>query len=348
MLWIGACLGPCPRSARAEVVWFKDSLKEVYRATGQFYSYAPVMLEDGEVERLWCCRNLVPGVIRDHIFYLERRGGKLAQCEPVLRPAAAGAWDGFHVCDPSVIGGDFRLNGTRYRYALFYLGNNVDASANNQIGVAFANGLGGQWTRRSTPLIAYPTTGQWGVGQPSAVSLDGKGRVLLFYTKGANGTAGYVCEVEIGDAEGPVVGKEIKLPSAGLLDRNGQPDYLNNFDVVYDSGHDRFLAIREQHPYPSTEPRVISTSLQLVSIPAPDLRRGQGHWTIEGSIGPELTGLARNHNAGFARTLSGTLPQPDEVRVVFSSSCAQPDCAGSQPLWTYALWEIRGRLSQAK
>jgi hypothetical protein len=133
-----------------------------------------------------------------------------------------------------------------------------------------------------------------------------------------------------------------------LTQTDGSPDYLSNFDVVYDASRERFFAVREQHPFPLTEPVVISPSLQLVSIAAKDLLRGRGKWAVEATITPSLTGQLRNHNACIERTATGALPDPREVKIIFSSSCAGTDCAGKNPLWTYALWQITGKITDTK
>jgi hypothetical protein len=76
----------------------------------------------------------------------------------VLRHSEPGCWDSFHVCDPSIVAGAFRYNGRRYSWALFYLGNDVDASRHNQVGVAFANDPAGPWTRMARPIITHDYT----------------------------------------------------------------------------------------------------------------------------------------------------------------------------------------------
>ncbi|WP_163569813.1 glycoside hydrolase family protein [Fodinicola feengrottensis] len=107
---------------------------------------------------------------------------------------SASGWDSFHVCDPSVIRVNAVYNGVNYQYAMFYLGNDVDASAHNQVGVAYANSLDGPWVRYPLPLITFSSsdTGQWGAGQPSATTIDpAQGTALLFWTEGYGSTKTY-------------------------------------------------------------------------------------------------------------------------------------------------------------
>lgn len=325
-------------------------MRKIYDPPGRFYVYAPSAVIDGKVERYWTCHNHREGAVEDSIFYTERVEGKVVVSKPVLTGGAPGAWDSFHVCDPAVIAGKFRLNGRAYRYALFYLGNDVDASTHNQIGVAFTNDLSGSWVKYPHPVVRSPDDRSWGAGQPSATGLDGKGRLQLFYTLGSlTETRAMRRELDLSDMSRPSVGPPIPLTNAGLTDARGRPDFLNNFDIVYDPRRDRFYAVREQHPYPPDHPAYIASSQQVVSISGAQLRRGRrgGRWQVEGEINPALTGSPRNHNAGIERTLRGTLPRPDSIRIVFTDGCAGSECR-DRAEWSYDLWEVRGALRDWK
>jgi hypothetical protein len=230
------------------------------------------------------------------------------------------------------------------RFAMFYLGNDVNASRNNQIGVALADDLDGPWQRLANPIIANPVAATWGVGQASAVSVDHRGRLLLFYTWGVHGTFGHVREVDLTDADRPVVGEPVTLSTAGFVSTEGGGDWLNNFDVVVDESRSRVLLVREQHPNPPSAPRFITGSLEITSIAREELLRGGGTWCPVATIDSALTGFARNHNAGFARTMYGAVPDPSQVRVVFTASKAEPELKGMFAPWTYALHEIAGEV----
>lgn len=331
---------------RGGVTWDVKTLHPFATHAGRFYRYAPATIADGTREWCWTCQNATEGVIKDSIFLTERVGGVVRSNRPALTASAPGRWDSFHVCDPSVVGGRFRFAGRGYRFALFYLGNDVNASRHNQIGVAFADRLDGPWTRAPEPVVAHADDGTWGVGQPSAVCTDARrGRVLVFYTRGdRDGTRQMCREVRLQDSgRGFESGPDVTLTNAGLTGTDGRPDILNNADFAYSPTRRRFYALREQHPNPKEYPAFIGASLQLVSLPAENVARGGGAWRVEGDITPALTSLARNHNGGFVRTLSGALPDPRRVRVVFTGSCAGPGCPVAE--WTYDLWEMTGRLS---
>lgn len=318
----------------------RETIFGVYNPEGKFYTYAPSVISIGEMDHIWTCHNAVEGQIKDWIFYTQRKNGRVGESKPVLSPGEDGAWDSYHVCDPSVIMGKFSYGGETYAYALFYLGNNVNASRQNQIGVAFTHDLASQqWVKYPAPIVAYQGQ-QWGVGQPSAVSLGG-GRVLLVYTEGTDRTAVYRQELDLSNMDaGPVyLNEPLPLTNLGLTGHDGSPDYLNNLDIVYDPGRERFFAVREQHPYPTGHPKYIGANVQIVSIAADYILNGGGEWVVEGQIDQALTGMARNHNAGFSREADGTMPDSNVLRIVFTGSCGDsPDCHAAE--WTYDLWEV--------
>lgn len=348
-LLLGSAAGADPVSlskAVARIAWDPYSLRLVLHRPGEFYEYAPSVIEEDGVEHLWSCQNAQAGVIRDHIFYTKRVQGVVVENRVVLAGGPAGAWDSFHTCDPSVLKSRVVYDGITYAYVMFYLGNDVNASRHNQIGVAFARRIGGPWKKYPAPIVTSADLHAWGVGQPSATSIDGRGRILLFYTQGDKfGAGAFRRDLHLGNMAHPIIGDAVPVTTAGLTGTHGATDWLNNFDIAYDPSRDRFFAVREQHPYSTTHPRYIGASLQVVSIDGASIWNGGGQWRVEGAITPDLTGFPRNHNGGFQRTPAGTLPHPHQISVVFSRSCADTGefiCA--TPEWSYNLWEITGTL----
>ena len=338
-----------PAFQTQSVSWGLGTLREVYNPNGNIYSYAPSVIVDGNTEHIWTCHNRDSGVIKDYIYYTKRVNGSVVSSVPVLSASASG-WDSVHNCDPSVVRSNISYNGTGYSYAMFYLGNDQNCSCHNYIGVAFAQNIAGPWTKYPNPLLSPPNNGSWGVGQPSATSVDGQGRFLLFYTDGTNADwsvppVAYRRDIKLGNMANPVIGPAVQVTNAGLTGRTGGPDYLNNFDVAYDASRDRFYAVREQHPYPSASPNYIGASLQLMSIEGSSIWNGGGTWRVEGSINPGTTDFARNHNGGLKRTAYGGLPNATQLSTVFTRACAQENGASCPTAeWTYDLWELGGSL----
>ena len=102
------------------------------------------------------------------------------------------------------------MDGVAYKYALFFLSNPKEYYY-NEIGVAFSNDLdAASWVKYPEQIVkkTWPEEGDqslggnaksWGVGQPSAVSLDKGGKVLVttLTKKMAEDLTGYLSEVGI-------------------------------------------------------------------------------------------------------------------------------------------------------
>jgi len=307
---------------------------------GTGYAYAPSVIA-GSSQYIYTCHSRSSGYIRDDIFLTKRSGGVIQSDKSVLRGSSS--WDSYHNCDPSVVRVNVPYRGHTYSYAMFYLGNDIDASAHNQVGVAVADSLDGPWRKLPDPLVAYSRPGntEWGAGQPTATTIDPVGgSVVLCWTEGYNtGTVAKFARVDFGSGT-PVLSQQHLIPTAGLTDQYGQPDFTHNFDLVYSPARDRFFMVREGHPFPQTSPNYISDHVQVASIAGGGLWSGNGIWTNEGAIDTSLSGRARTHNAGFERTIYGTLPNESQLTVVYTTADLDP---GS--LWSYRLWQTTAAIN---
>jgi hypothetical protein len=334
-----------PQAAHASVTWSSSNPREVYTPgeTG-FYAYAPSAVSDGGHTYYYTCHNQVSGTIQDHVWFTQADGGTIQQDAPALTPSSSG-WDSEHNCDPSVVAGTFNFSGNQYSYAMFYLGTDMPNS-HNQIGVAFAKSLAGPWVKDPNPIVADPDsdTSQWGVGQPSATTVDpNSGRVLLFYTRGdQTGTHAYRRDLVLGNMDSPQIGDPVEVTTAGLKGTDGGQDVLHNFDMAYDPTRDRFYVAREVGPPPTDEPSFISSQVEVDSIPGADIWNGTGTWSVEGDITPSTTGFPRNHNPGILRTIFGTLPDSSKIDVLVTRSATG---TFPQTFWTYNLWDVSGTIS---
>jgi hypothetical protein len=347
------------------------------RCPEQKYSYANATVRVGDTEHHFSCHNTTSGVVIDSIVHFARPadGGPFVhEAKSVLGNHSGtngspnynaefgdagvvvtpNAWDGYHLCDPSVVRGasrlpdgslarGFHLDGQPYAYALFFLG--TDAwSSHNQVGVAFANELRGPWKKVPFAIVTHGTSSReegkncparpvasnvkwdWGVGQPSATSVDG-GKVLLFYTVGVfrlhdggvptastepddgySDTHSRVAYLDLGNvwSDNPasvVTTFDKPLPVAGLKNHDGTPDIvLNNFDVAYnptigvpndDPTEDRFYVAREQR----NQQGGIASSIEVVSLSGADVwgdcdanQKPTGTWRYEATVDATLTG----------------------------------------------------------
>lgn len=310
------------------------------RGAGEFYAYAPSVIQQGDTQWVWTCQNSSSGVIIDDIRLDKVLSGQVVESKIALT-RSFGQWDSFHVCDPSVVRVDATHNGEQYKYALFYLGNDMDASAHNQIGIAYAKELNGPWIKNPEPVVKFEQTAsfhRWGAGQPSVTTINPTdGTVLLFWVENYTGrdgdTAVFRMELDVNEKTGIRKGTKVKVTTDGLLGADGSNDWLNNADFSYDPPTDRFYVVRERHPYPSKIPSWIGSTLELVSIDGKSIWAGGGQWVSHGIIGPEMTGYPRNHNGGIVRTEYGTLPHSGRVGIIFATSCE--GCVDW--LWQYRL-----------
>lgn len=335
------------------------------------YNYAPSVIQDTRHRALYAfyCANRVPGQITDSICSrraIRVNGAWVWGEERVsLSPSVdRSMWDSRHVCDPDVVAGRFHFAGQSWSFALFYLGCDAEASTHNQVGVAFAHSLAGPWFKYPSPIVHYSTAPDsgvvrstngwpvwryWGVGQPSVVSLDGLGKLLLFYSRGDEEGGEEMVDVDLANMDtGPQIGPRRKVPTEGLTRGNGQPtSYLTNIGVAYEPRHDRYFMVREGDlpPEDGRFPGFVSAFVQVAWIEGKDLRAGRGTWQALANLGPESTGWPRNHNASLLKDARGRIPSSNSLTICFSVAEAYNSPPPSNWLWTYRVALVRLNLA---
>lgn len=324
--------------ACAQIRFDPRTLQKVYAHSDGIYSYAPSIVSLGDQRYVWTCHNHDPFIVRDDIVMTKWKAGHLVEDRSVLTHSFFG-WDRVHICDPSVMHSEIVFNGTAYHWVMFFLGNNVDRSAQNQIGVAFAQTIEGPWEKLLQPVIPHADDGRWGVGQPSAVPLDGKGKFLVVYQEDRLRAA----IVDLSDLNHIAIDSSVAVSTQGLERLSSRKPSVGNIDIAYGPNHKRIYAVGDIRTGEKRYPSFITSRLAVLSIDADDLARGRGLWRVESTIGPELTGFPRNHNAGLVRDADGNLAG-DRLRVIFTRSCVVgsklPCQADTRAEWTYDLWEI--------
>jgi hypothetical protein len=148
--------------------------------------------------------------------------------------------------------------------------------------------------------------GRFCVGQPAATSIDGAGRLLLFYH--GNGTVRR--EVELSNVASPAIGPAVPLPAAGL------PDWLRNASVLYRPDLDRFFICYDGglwNKNPDGPP--VQTDTVIASIEGAAVWTGTGTWRVEERITPAHSGHAFNHNSAWCRARSGP-PSSTSLEIV--------------------------------
>lgn len=337
-----------------------DGHDHVFGFTAQSrYSYCPsvVLGENGSAD-VYFCGNPTQGIMVDNIYHIKLDANlKKTPAVSVLQPGKEPAWDNQHTCDPSVIAGKFLMDGTEYKYAMFYLGCTLQWYY-NEIGVAFANSLDAEtWVKYPHALIekTWDEEGDqtlsgggksWGVGQPSAVSLDKGGKVLLSYTIGdMNGTRVVSSELDLSDMAQPVIQPPMAIARAGLLNISSSGlDYTCNADIALDEAARMIYMIRPVQPHSSTYPAYINDVLELDRLDLTEFMNGIGTWTPLMRITPDDTGYPRNHNACIARDEYGHLTETDNLRLFYTVSKASPNVApapNTHAEWTYDIYQAR-------
>jgi len=331
--------------ACAQFQFNRCTLHEVYTHADGISSYAPSSIRIGNLRYAWTCHNHDPFVVRDDIVMAKWENGHLIEDRSALSHSFFG-WDSFHVCDPSVMRSEIVFNKTAYHWVMFFLGNDVNRSAHNQIGVALAQTVEGPWEKLPQPVLTHAEDGGWGIGQPSAVPLDGKGRFLVIYS----GAGLHAATVNLSDLDHIVVSPPIDVSSKGLESLTKLSPAVSNVDIAYSPDRQHIYAVGDVRTGEKHYPGFITSRLAVLSIDAHDLARGSGVWRVESVIGSELTGFPRNHNTGLVRDADGTLAGNGRLTVVFTQSCAtgSDHPCNARAEWTYDLWELSAPLQSRR
>ena len=305
-----------------------------------YYRYAPATLVESGVRHVFYVRNTRSHVVVDGICHaVQAADGTLGAETLVLTPAdtTGTAWDSYHVADPSVIAGAFYYEGHVYRYLMAYLGvkgRPGDASSdgaksiNNKVGFAVSDSLTSGWVRMGTnPVVITEHLDWWGVGQPSLLSVDGAGKVALFY---AGDYETRMMSLDFTDAATTAASLATKVGDQGVwLGKTGVMDLvgtslkmtITNADFAYDAAR-KFLYMITDTPdrqdgwyddggyylYISKAVSVYRTPVDSLA----NMNLASAEWELVARFQPsDLSAsyqtAARCHNSGLVRTAAGGL-----------------------------------------
>ncbi|MDR0832511.1 MAG: hypothetical protein LBM99_06410 [Bacillales bacterium] len=321
---------------------FGDNINE------NFYNYCPTAFFEGNaIMHIYYCANKTSGNVTDYIIY--RRGnlnydGKwvFSAKEIVLEPTPA-TWDARHTCDPSVVKGVFSYNEVTYSYLMAYLGCVTNDSSRNEVGIAVATSPEGPWIKvvEVNPIANYYESIEyisdewtWGYGQPSLLSVDKEGKVLLFYTKGIiSGTFEYVEEWDLTDLNNPLKISAKNISNYGVVNASGQTDVINNADFTYDALNNLIYVIKEDFPYMTngqTDWLTGANTVLVANLNSNDKLDSlftdfNVRWEKIDSINQNATGFARVHNACIVTDAYGWLINPYQLPFVYTSSALKED-----------------------
>ncbi len=309
----------------------------------KYYNYCPSIFEEDGVRHIYYCANQKNGNVTDYVAYRHGEKNELGIWEYssisyVLSPSSSG-WDSRHVCDPSVIKGEFTYQNENYSYLMAYLGCLTSDSTQNEIGLAVSKKPEGPFMKiDSNPICDYELNGssgfQWGYGQPSLVSIDQKGKVMLFYTVG-DGTQTYQ-RLERYDLSNlndiqPLDERAITVLTKGLVNRNNTQDFISNADFAYDPITKRIYMIRDDHPTLENANVSVSVSLSYLedryknySLHTPGYIlthiKSQDQWTNVQRIDETYAQQTLNHNSALVTNPYGWLLTGNEMDVLFTGA----------------------------
>ena len=362
-------LGTVPESNWSYRIYLKSypfaASEEWFGDAGQIYNYCPVVIQtDASTRYVYYCSNMNSGEIVDYIAV--RKGDRTpdgnwtwGEKQIALAPSEDG-FDALHVCDPAVVAGEFAYQNETYSYLMAYTGSVSPDSQNNEVGLAAAKSPLGPWVRIGggdafLPFCrnpAYDNEFQWGYGQPSLVSADKSGTVLLFYSSGNIGDPSTKVERwNFSNLENPVREFSSELPTQGLVDLEGtENDFMNNGDFGYDPVNNRFVSVSDCHPNPRVaEPVFISSHFRVTYLsdfdnaapgflPGDVFQTPNNHtWSTLKTVGPSDTGFPRNHNTGLVTDQYGWMLHQETVEVAFSCGFMGPFPDLS---WTYRIHSL--------
>ena len=240
---------------------------------------------------IFSCQNKDNYQTVDHVFLNDSDGRY-----QILTPQSG--WDRFHICDPSIVKGNFKYQGISYKYVMAYLGVDNAACVNNSIGLAVSNDLKGGWVKvGNTPFINSGTSGRWGAGQPSLIYVNNK--LIMFYTNDTG--SGSPMEVRIINPDGFGI-----IGSVGLSTAN--TSWMHNADFAY-KGNRLYVAYEGDEALRTHD--IISDTIQIKSAYISDYGNLNSYknlsWETENVVNSSVSGSVRNTNAGLFKDSSGGL-----------------------------------------
>ena len=307
------------------------------------YNYCPSYFIEDNIAHVYYCTNKDEGNVTDYVGY---RKGEVVNnkvkysdnSQYVLTHGEMGSWDSRHACDPSVVKGEFKYHGEEYNYLMAYLGCVPSDCTQNETGIAVSKTPDGPWIKcdfkedgvtKINPIVPFSDFScnetSWGTGQPSLVSVDKKGRVLLFTTVGAtNGTFTNLREYDFSDIDNyKLLRERVSINIDGIRGSTGSASFINNADFGYDEVNKRIIMAKPRQFFGTDgkSPNFIADTIDVYYIDDTEgseigdvLFAGKNTtkiWKLIGSVNESLTGFLRNHNTGLVT---------DEYKRIDSSS----------------------------
>lgn len=323
------------------------------------YNYCPSVLVEGDNAYVWYCSNESSGAHGDHIAYRKgvRADGKWywGEKQIILGPKAESYYSG-NICDPDVIKGEFGYKGETYSYLMTVLGCKTVDNSSNMFGFFVAKSPDGPWldVPEISPLYDFydyfpdyvydgATNFNWGWGQSSLISVDKKGKVLLFYT-GRSGTGQKVECWDFSDLEHPVPVYEAEVSNRGIYTTDGKQDSICNAQFMFDGAQNRYYMVCDTHPFSEFEvPTNLPYASNVYYFDVPEgvdfweAFKNKITWSLLFSVDYTRTGFPRNHNCCFFRDAYGFIPISEKIDLAYTMSVVGADW---KVLYTYRIYHL--------
>lgn len=331
---------------------FKHSKEETVGDDGEdyFYNYCPSIFIENNKEYVYYCTNKDWGNVTDYIGFrsaTNEHGPIMYTDEELVISPTKNTWDQAHACDPTVIKGEFKYNNEDYNYLMAYLGCVPLDCTLNETGLAVSKTPNGPWIKCNdlkidgetpiNPFVPYSdfdvTEKNWGTGQACLMSVDKKGRVLLFTSIGARtGSFTDVREYDLSNINDYKLIREAKLFEDGSESPiNNKRKDIKNAEYCYDEKNKKFIMSKPRSGFglDGEYPDFIADTIDVYYLDAKnydnpfdiffDESRTE-KWEYINSITPELSGYPRNHNNGLVTDEYQHLYKDGYIGVAFTSS----------------------------
>lgn len=366
----------------------------------RIYNYAPTILQEGEnIRHVYYCSNKYTApnnasldidgddFVTDYVAY--RKGIKhdgewyWSQKEYLMGPILGSSTEGEHNCDPNVIKGEFKYAGETYSYLMAYLACSRRDNQYNHISLAVANAPNGPWVKCTAvnPFREYTDTGVpeemkkssylWGNGQASMVSVDKKGRVLIFYSAikpfyvssgdyWQHKTTTTVERWDLSNINNPIMEFQVEsMPNTGIKRFDKRISSVTNGDYAYDSIKNRIYFVGDGQvvdglgasgaPIAWVENKNKTNATEVGDVfkeyTSSEWSNSGVHWNTIGYANPSDTQhYTTAHNTAIIRDEYGWLLESDKIEVAITGAATEatypqiyPNAKDANYIWSFRI-----------
>ena len=205
---------------------------------------------------------------------LTEEGWVYEEEQTILLEGAETGWDQY-LGSASIAKGNFGVGEETYNWVMAYQASTSDSNVANQIGLAFAKEIDGQWDRLTFPVVKYDAdvygANMVGAYAPSVVNYNKDSGVRIFYTYAdAYGHFAFFYDVDLADATFADNGVSAMITNNGNIHSGDAVTMFPNADYAYDSVNKVFYAVKDYSPSAATKPS-FAEEIELLHIAEEEL-----------------------------------------------------------------------------